>query len=108
MTNWVGGVIDKIMPYLHHLSFGPIYRSRKRFIKNLPINQTYSSHYVCKNYVYLCFVDIVMEYVLLSYFVCHYTRIQRLGIKVTLLSNIFLVLNIAYFSVGNLGFAKNI
>ena len=101
------GVTDKIMPYLCRLSFGPMSRSDKRFIWNLPINQTYSQHYVCKNYVYLCFVDLVTQYVLLSYFVCHYTRIQRLGIKVTLLSNIVLVLNIAYFSVGNLGFAKN-
>ena len=101
------GVTDKIMPYLNRLSFGSIYRSDKRFIENLLINRAYSKHYFCKNYVYLCFVDLVKQYVLLSYFVCHYTRIQRLGIKVTLLSNIFLVLNIAYFSVGNLGFAKN-
>ena len=59
-----------------------------------------------KNYIYLRFVDLVTQYVLFSYFVRHYTRIQRLEIKVTLLSNIVLVLNIAYFSVGNLGFAK--
>ena len=51
-------------------------------------------------------MDLVTEYVLLSYFVCHFTKIQRLEIKVTLLSNIVLVLNIAYFSVGNLIFAK--
>ena len=99
-------VTDMIMPYLCRLSFGPIYHSDKRFIGNLPINQTYSSHYVGKNYLYLCFVDLVTEYVLLPYFFCHFTRIQRLEIKVTLLSNIVLVLNIAYFSVGNLRFAK--
>jgi len=50
-------------------------------------------------------VDLVTEYVLLPYFVCHFTRIQRLEIKVTLLTNVVLVLNIAYFSVGNLRFA---
>ena len=54
------------------------------------------------------FVDLVSEYVLLSYFVCHYMRIQRLEIKVTLLSNIILVLNIVYFSAGNMRFAKKI
>ena len=95
------------MPYLHHLSFGPIYFYDKRFIGNLPINRAYLWHYVCKNYVYLCFVDLVTQYVMFFYFVCHYIRIQRLEFKVTLLSNIVLVLNIALFSVRNLGFEKN-
>ena len=52
------------------------------------------------------FCGLVTQYVLLFYFVSYYTRIQRLGIKVTLLSNIVLVWNIAYFSVGTLIFAK--
>ena len=37
---------------------------------------------------------------------CHYMRIQRLGIEVTLLSNIVSILDIAYFGAGDLGFAK--
>ena len=36
------GVTDKIMTYLYRLSFGPIYRSDKRFIENLLINRAYS------------------------------------------------------------------
>ena len=67
------GVTDKIMPYLPRLSFWPIYRYDKRFIGNLPIKLGLFLALCLQKTMFICvFVDLVMQYVLLPYFLSLY------------------------------------